>query len=190
MKIGLYFGSFNPIHIGHMAIANYMVEYTDIDQVWFVVSPHNPLKNKSSLLNNYDRLELVRRAIDDDERFKHCDIEFSLPQPSYTVDTLTYLKEKYPNQDFELIMGSDNLKSIHKWKNSDFLLENYSLLVYPRPNIDVKQWIGHPRIRLTDSPSFDISASFIRKGIKDGKNLSHFVPEKAWKYMEASGFYK
>ena len=190
MKVGLYFGSFNPIHIGHLAIANFMVEFTDIDQVWFVVSPHNPFKNKSSLLNGYDRLAMVERAIEDDNRFRASNIEFGLPQPSYTIDTLVYLEEKFPDHNFSLIMGSDNLKSINKWKNSEVLLERYPIYVYPRPDFDPSDWADNPKIHITESPQFDISATFIRKGIAEGKNICHFLPPKVWDLIDNSGYYK
>ena len=190
MKIGLFFGSFNPIHIGHLAIANYMVEFTDLDQVWFVVSPHNPLKKKSTLLDDYSRLELVESAILDDDRFRVSNIEFSLPQPSYTVDTLVHLKETYPNHDFSLIMGGDNLKGIQKWKNSDILLKDYNLYVYPRPGSNLESWKDTKNINITQSPFFDISATFIRKGIKDRKNMSHFLPPQVWKKIDQLGYYQ
>lgn len=190
MKVGLYFGSFNPIHIGHLAIANYMVEFTDMDQIWFVVSPHNPLKNKSSLLNGYDRLEMVEKAIEGDSRFHASNIEFGLPQPSYTVDTLVYLEEKFPNYDFSLIMGSDNIKSIHKWKNSEILLDRYSIYVYPRPDFDASPWSENSKIHITESPQFDISATFIRKAIAEGKNIAHFLPPRVWDLIDKAGYYQ
>lgn len=189
MKIGLYFGSFNPIHIGHLAIANYMVEFTELDQVWFVVSPHNPFKNKSSLLNGYDRLEMVEKAIENDPRFNASNIEFGLPQPSYTVDTLIHLEENFPNYDFSLIMGSDNIQSIHKWKNSEVLLERYPIYVYPRPDFDSSEWENHPTIHITQSPQFEISATFIRNAIADGKNISHYLPPKVWELIDRAGYY-
>lgn len=189
MKIGLFFGSFNPIHIGHLAIANYMVEFTELEQIWFVVSPHNPLKKKSTLLNDFSRLELVEAAIDNDHRFRVSKIEFGLPQPSYTADTLAHLIEKHPEHNFNLIMGGDNLKNIHKWKNSEFLLENYGIYVYPRPGSDLSQWKNHPNIHITDSPHFEISATFIRNGIKSRKNMTHFLPKKVWKMIDEFGYY-
>jgi len=136
LKIGLYFGSYNPIHIGHLAIANYMVEYTDIDQLWFVVSPQNPFKKKANLLDDYHRLELVNRAVENDDRLRASNIEFSLPKPSYTVDTLAYLKDQHSNYHFQILMGSDNLESFHKWKNYETIVENYGVIVYPRPGFD------------------------------------------------------
>lgn len=191
LKVGLYFGSYNPIHIGHMAIANYMVEYADIDQLWFVVSPHNPLKQKASLLDDYQRLELVNRAIDDDDRFRASNIEFKLPKPSYTVDTLAYLQDKYPKYDFKILMGSDNLKSIHKWKNYESILENHSLIVYPRPGFDVSGLKIHKNISIAQgAPLMEISASFIRKAIREGKDVRYFLPKKVWQYIDEMHFYE
>ncbi len=190
MKIGLYFGTYNPIHIGHMAIANFMVEYTDIEQLWFVVSPHNPFKNKKHLLDDYQRLELVNRAIDDDKRFKASSAEFKLPHPSYTIDTLTYLKEDYPNHDFALIMGSDNLEHFRKWKNYEMILQDYQLIVYPRPGFNPENTINHPHIQLVEAPLMEISASFIRQAIAEEKDIRHFIPNKAWNYLEEMNFYK
>ncbi len=196
METGLYFGSFNPIHIGHMAIANYLVEFTGLKQIWFVVSPHNPLKQKTSLLNDYQRLEMVHMAIDDDPRFRASDIEFNMPKPSYTIDTLTYLSEKYPDREFRLIMGSDNLYFIHKWKNYNNLLDEYKIIVYPRPGypadkerLPVLSDYGE-RIDQINAPLMEISSSFIRKAVKEGKNICHFLPEKVFKYMDEMNFYK
>lgn len=190
MKVGLYFGTYNPIHIGHMAIANYMVEFTEIQQLWFVVSPQNPFKNKKHLLDDFQRLELVNRAIENDDRFRACDIEFRLPRPSYTIDTLTYLKEKYPRHEFYLIMGSDNLEHFHKWKNHEMILNHYQLLVYPRPGFQPENIQPHPNIHLVEAPLMEISASFIRESIAAGKNIRFFVPPKAWQYLEELNFYR
>ncbi len=190
MKVGLYFGTYNPIHIGHMAIANYLVEFTEIEQLWFVISPHNPFKNKKHLLDDYQRLELVNRAIDDDPRFRASSIEFKLPRPSYTIDTLTYLKDSFPSHEFYLIMGSDNLESFPKWKNFEIILENYKILVYPRPGFDPAKVSPHPNIILVDAPLMEISASFLRESIANGKNIRHFLPSKAWQYLEEMNFYK
>lgn len=190
MKVGLYFGTFNPIHIGHLAIANYLVEFSEIDQLWFVVSPQSPFKTKQKLLDNYQRLELVNRAIGKDYRFQASSIEFNLPRPSYTIDTLTYLKDQYPSYDFYLIMGADNLESIDKWKNVDMLLENYKLLVYPRPGFDKDQLKSHPNIQFIDAPVMEISASFIRKAIANGKDIRHFIPPATWQYIEEMRFYQ
>ena len=190
MKTGLFFGSFNPIHIGHMAIANYMVEYSDIDQIWFVVSPHNPLKKKSTLLDDYQRLDIVHQAIEGDERFYACDIEFRLPKPSYTIDTLLYLKEKYPTKEFVLIMGADNLCEFDKWKNPEQLVKITERYVYPRPGIDTSNIPFPENIRWIDAPIMEISSTFIRNAIKDNKDIRHFIPAKAREYISEMNFYK
>jgi len=190
MKVGLYFGTFNPIHIGHMAIANYMLDFTEIEKLWFIVSPQNPFKNKKHLLDDYQRLEMVNRAIDDDFRFSANSIEFGLPKPSYTIDTLAHLQEKYPQHEFLLIMGSDNLEFLHKWKNYEQLLANYRILVYPRPGFDPNNWASFENIQLIDAPLMEISASFIRNSIKEGKNIRHFLPYKTWQYLSEMNFYK
>lgn len=190
MKIGLYFGTFNPIHIGHLAIANYMLEFGEIDQLWFVISPQSPFKQKLSMLDDYQRLELVNRAIEGDQRMKASSIEFKLPKPSYTIDTLTYLQEEFPMHQFSILMGSDNLKFFRKWKNYELILENYQVLVYPRPGFDSKSFMKHRNIQLVDAPIMDISATFIRGAIKAGKDIRHFIPEKAWQYIAEMNFYK
>ena len=191
LKVGLYFGSFNPVHIGHMAIANYMVEYTSIDQLWFVVSPHNPLKNKLNLLNDYQRLDLVNRAIEDDNRFRASNIEFNLPKPSYTIDTLTYLKEKFPDYEFVILMGSDNLESFHKWKNFKTIVQNYGIIVYPRPGFEQAKVLKHENIVIAkEAPLMEVSSSFIRNAIHDGKDVRHFLPQNVWKYVDEMNFYK
>jgi nicotinate-nucleotide adenylyltransferase len=190
MRIGLFFGSFNPIHVGHLAIANYMVEFTDLDRVWFVVSPHNPLKQKSTLLADYHRLQMVRLAIEYDNRFKASNIEFDLPQPSYTIDTLTYLKEKYPEYEFVLIMGSDGLKTFHKWKNSDQVIVDYPRYVYPRPGTDPELLNNLINGCIVRAPSMEISSTFIREAIANGKNVRYFLPEKVWEFISEMNFYK
>ena len=191
LKIGLYFGSYNPIHIGHMAIANYIIEFTDIDQLWFVVTPQNPLKGKDNLLEDYHRLELVTRAIGDDNRFRVSNIEFNLPKPSYTINTLTHLQEKFPNHSFVIIMGSDNLGSFHKWKNHEMILGNYGIIVYPRPGFDRDKLIVHPNITVAEgAPLMEISSSFIRDSIKKGKDVRHFMPQKVWEYLDEMNFYR
>ena len=191
MKVGLYFGTFNPIHIGHMAIANYMLEFTEIEKLWFVVSPQNPFKNKKHLLGDLHRLQLVNRAIEDDYRFAASSIEFHLPKPSYTIDTLTHLQEKYPQHEFWLIIGSDNLEFFHKWKNYEHLLANYHILVYPRPGFGTSEWLRFPHVKLVEgAPLMEISASFIRQAIAAGKDIRHFLPERAWKYLSEMNFYK
>lgn len=190
MRTGLFFGSFNPIHIGHMAIANYMVSYGPIDDLWFVVSPQNPLKKRKTLLNEYDRLHLVNLAIGDDLRFKASDIEFHMPKPSYTIDTLTYLSEKFPNREFSIIMGEDNLATIDKWKNPELLLEKYQLLVYPRPKISTDQsLLAHRHVQIIQAPLMEISSSFIRSAIKEGKNVRFFLPSGVYEYIDEMQFY-
>lgn len=189
-KTGLFFGSFNPVHIGHTAIANYMVEFTDLDQLWFVVSPQNPFKKKNQLLAEYHRLELVNLAIGDSPLFKATHVEFKLPQPSYTIDTLVYLQEKYPDQEFVLIVGSDNLPSLHKWKNYKQLLENYELYVYPRPEVDANDFVNLGRLKIVDAPLIEISSSFIRKSIRDKRDVSFFLPCKVAEYINEMHFYE
>jgi len=190
MITGLYFGSFNPIHIGHLAIANYMVEYGGLNELWFIVSPHNPLKEKSTLLPDYQRLEIVNRAIHNYSKFKASNIEFSLPQPSYTVDTLAYLDEKYPQKEFALIMGEDNLQSFNKWKNYELLAEQRKILIYPRPNCKQTVWHKHKNVELINAPHMEISSSFIRRAITEEKDVRFFLPEAAWKYIDEMNFYK
>jgi nicotinate-nucleotide adenylyltransferase len=190
MKIGLFFGSFNPVHVGHMVLANYMLEFTDLDRVWFVVSPQNPLKNKSTLLNEKQRLQMVELAIGDNTKLKASNIEFKLPQPSYTIVTLTYLKEKFPKHEFVLIMGADNLNSFRKWKNYEEILKQYELYVYPRPESDGGEFKTHPKVKFTNAPLMEVSSSAIRKAIQDGKDVRYFVPEMVWKYMKEMHFYE
>ncbi|MFV9551685.1 nicotinate (nicotinamide) nucleotide adenylyltransferase [Algibacter sp. PT7-4] len=192
MKIGLYFGSFNPIHIGHLVIANHMAEYSDLDQIWFVVTPHNPFKKKSSLLDNYQRLEMVYQATKDYTKLKASNIEFNLPQPNYTVNTLAHLQEKYPKHEFALIMGEDNLKSFHKWKNYNVILENHHIYVYPRIS-DNKAEIpfdGHDKIHLVNAPIMQLSSTFIRTAIKEGKNIEPMLPKNVWEYLDEMNFYR
>jgi nicotinate-nucleotide adenylyltransferase len=190
MKIGLYFGSFNPIHIGHLAIANYMAEFSDLDQIWFIVSPQNPFKEKKSLLSDYHRLELVELSIERYPNLKASNIEFGLPKPSYTIDTLTYLKEKHPNHEFSLIMGSDNLKSFEKWKNYKLILELYDLYVYPRPGFKDEDVKLSGNIHLINAPLMEISSSFIRQAIKEKKDIPYFMPDKAYQYLKEMHFYE
>jgi nicotinate-nucleotide adenylyltransferase len=189
-KTGLFFGSFNPIHNGHLMIAGYMAEYTDLSQVWFIVSPHNPLKEKSTLLADHHRLAMANIAVEDDPRFRASSIEFHLPQPSFTIDTLTYISEKYPEKEFVLIAGSDALPTFHKWKNYEQLLLQYQLYIYPRPKVRQTSFDSHPHLHFTEAPLIEISSSFIRDGIRNGKNMRHFLPEKVWKYVEEMHFYK
>ena len=189
-KTGLFFGSFNPVHIGHMIIANFMATQTDLYQVWFVVSPQNPLKNKASLARDHDRLHLVRLAIGDNPLLRASDIEFGLPKPSYTVDTLAYLKEKYPEKKFVLIMGGDNLGSLHKWKNYEQLLENYEIYVYKRPRYDMGKFIEHPNVKLFEAPLMQISSSYIRQCVKEKKSVQYLVPEAVYEYISSSSLYR
>ncbi len=189
MKIGLYFGSFNPMHLGHKIIASYMVEFSNLDQIMFVVSPQNPLKKKQSLLDENQRLMIIRMEIEDNPKLQVSDIEFNMPQPSFTIDTLVRLKEKYPEHDYALIMGSDNLQNLHKWKNYEQILKNYSIYVFPRPGYNINE--NHANIHLVKGvPQMEISASFIRRCIKEGKDVSYLMPEKAWKYTNEMNFYK
>ncbi len=189
-KIGLFFGSFNPIHIGHLVIANYMATYSGLDEVWLVVSPHNPLKQKSGLADMYDRLEMAHLATEDASHLKVSDIEFKLPQPSYTIDTLSYLEEKHPEKEFSLIMGADNLHSFKKWKNYEVILNNYKLFVYPRPNVDTSEWKNHPAVIFTDTPQMEISSTFIRNAIKQEKSIQFFVPDAVIDFMDKKSLYK
>lgn len=191
LKVGLYFGSYNPIHIGHLAIANYMVEFTGIDQLWFVVSPQSPHKKKNNLLDDYQRLEMVHRAVEGDDRLRASNIEFNLPKPSYTVDTLAYLKDQHPKYDFVILMGSDNLENFHKWKNFESIVENYGIIVYPRPGFDASKVQKHKNIVVAgEAPLMEISSSFIRHAIRDGKDVRHFLPPKTWEYLEEMNFYR
>jgi len=190
MLIGLYFGTFNPIHVGHLIIANHMVENSDMNQVWFVVSPHSPFKKKNSLLNDYHRFDIVQRAIKNYTNLRVSDIEFKMPQPSYTYKTVAMLKEKYPEHEFALIMGEDNLATLHRWKNSEILLENHKIFVYPRPASDIAKVTNHKNIEVIDAPLMDISATNIRKAIKEGKNIRPLLPEGIWEFIDTENFYK
>ncbi len=189
MKIGLFFGSFNPIHIGHMIIANYMANHTYLDKVWIVVSPQNPLKDKSILINTYDRLEMCKLAFNDDLKIQVSDIELHLPQPSYTVDTLAYLKEKHPEHEFSLIMGADNLNTLKKWKNYEVILRDYKILVYPRPKESVSEFSDHPNVSITDTPIMEISSTFIRNSIKNKKDIRYFLPDNVLRFIESKSLY-
>jgi len=191
-KIGLYFGTFNPIHMGHLTIANHLVEYSSLDEIWMVVTPHNPFKKKNSLLDNHHRLEMVERATENFSKISPSAIEFKLPQPNYTVNTLAHLEEKFPNKEFALIMGEDNLKSLHKWKNYEVILENYSIYVYPRISTGTipEQFINHPKIIKVDAPIMEISSTFIRNAIKEKKNCTPLLAPKVWEYIDLMNFYK
>ena len=189
-KIGLYFGTFNPIHIGHLVIANHMVNYTDLDEVWFVVSPLNPFKKKKTLLDNHARLELVYRAIKGYDKLRVSDIEFGLSRPSYTINTLFYITEKYPNKDFALIMGGDNLNSFHKWKNHELILQNHELYVYPRLTSTKSSLDKHEKINLVGAPIMQMSSSFIRNAIKDQIDVRAMLPENVWEYIDKMNYYR
>ncbi len=192
MKTGLYFGTFNPVHIGHLIIANHMAEFSGLDQIWMVVTPHNPHKKKSSLLDDYHRLQMVHLATEDYDKIRPSDIEFKLPQPNYTVNTLAHLQEKFPMHEFSLIMGEDNLNSLHKWKNYEVLLQNHDIYVYPRINNETAEpgLLAHPRVHRIDAPVIEISSTFIRNSIKQGKNVRPLLPQKVWEYTEHNLFYK
>lgn len=192
MKIGLYFGTFNPIHVGHLTIANHLAEHSGLDQVWFVVTPQSPFKKKSTLLDDHQRLEMVYRATKDYAKLRPSDIEFGLKQPNYTIDTLTYLGEKFSEHEFSLIMGEDNLKSFHKWKNYELILDHHHIYVYPRLSEGKieSQFNEHPRIHKVDAPIMELSSTFIRKSIKEGKNIRPMLPEHVWEYVDEMNFYK
>lgn len=191
MKIGLYFGTFNPIHIGHLAIANHMAEYSDLDKIWMVITPHSPFKKKSSLLDNHHRYQMVQRALEEYDTIEASTIEFDLPQPNYTVNTLAHLSEKYPQHDFCLIMGEDNLKSLHKWKNFETILEFHEIYVYPRiaEGIVKTQFDNHPKIHSVDAPIMEISSTAIRKGLAAGKNVRPLLPDAVFRYIDEMHFY-
>jgi nicotinate-nucleotide adenylyltransferase len=191
VKTGLYFGTFNPVHIGHLAIAGYMAQFTDLDQVWMVVSPHNPLKEKKSLLKDYHRLAMLKAAIEEYSYLKASDVEFHLPIPSYTVNTLAHLEEKYPAHHFSLIVGSDNLETLTKWKNHEVILDRYDLYVYPRPGHEGGLLRNHPRVHwMAEAPLLEISATFIRESVHRKKDIRFLMPEKAWEYMCEMHFYE
>jgi len=191
-KIGLYFGTFNPIHVGHLTIANYMVEFSDLDEVWLVVTPHNPQKTKSTLLDDIHRLSMVRIALEDYPKLKASNVEFGLPQPNYTVNTLVHLEEKHPDVSFCLIMGEDNLKSFHKWKNHEVILQRYSIYIYPRISEGTvsTRFNNHTKIHKVNAPIMELSSTFIRKSIKTGKNIRPMLPHSVWKYIDEMNFYK
>lgn len=192
MKVGLYFGTFNPIHVGHLIIANHMVEFSDLDEVWFVVTPQSPHKKKQSLLDNHHRYELVYIAVEDYPKLRPSNIEFNLPQPNYTVHTLAHISEKYPNKEFSLIMGEDNLKTFHKWKNFETIVEHHNIYVYPRiGGGKVKnQFRDHPKVHRIDAPVIQISATHIRDSIKQQKNVQALLPKEVWKYLDEMNFYR
>lgn len=189
-KVGLLFGSFNPIHTGHLIIGNIASETADINEVWFVVSPQNPMKRSKNLLHEFDRLDMVRAAIHDDFNFKASDIEFHLPKPSYTIDTLTYLSEKFPDHEFRLIIGEDNLDQFPKWKNHELILKDYGLIVYPRPHASDSKLKEHPSVKLIDAPKIDISATLIRKLVKGNKSIKYLVPGAVEEIIHSRGFFR
>ncbi len=190
-KIGLFFGTFNPVHIGHIVLANHFAEHTDLAEIWLVVTPQNPFKQKTRLLPNRQRFEMVYLATESYPKLKPSDIEFDLPKPNYTSDTLVYLEEKFPGKKFSLIIGEDNLVHFHKWKNYEVLLERYGLYVYPRKNDKPipEQFINHPKVRLVDAPEMEISSSKIRTWVKEGKNVRPLLPFKSWQYLDEMNFY-
>ena len=200
-KTGLFFGTFNPIHIGHLILANYLAEFTDLQEVWFVVTPHNPLKKKKTLLDDHHRLAMVRIAVEEYPKLKVSDVEFQLPQPNYTINTLVYLEEKFPARSFCLIMGEDNLKSFTKWKNYEVIIERYPIYVYPRisdgPVDDqfLKDKMGAKKnyvsqIKMVNAPIIELSSTFIRKAVKEGKNIRPMMPTAVWRYLDEMNFYK
>lgn len=190
MRTALFFGSFNPVHIGHMAIANHIAEFGGVDEVWFVVSPHNPHKDKGTLLPERDRFDMLYRAAGSYPKFRVSDIEFKLPQPSYTIHTLTHLREKFPTREFVLILGSDNLQNFHKWKNAEQILAGYPLIVYPRPDTPQEVYDRYPGILRVDAPQMDISSTFIREARRAGKDVRFFMPEAAWQLAEEMNYYR
>lgn len=189
MKIGLFFGSFNPVHIGHLVIANVMAENSDLDKVWFVVSPHNPFKSSKSLIHEFDRYEMVRLAIHDNHNLEVTDVEFQLPRPSYTIDTLTFLQEKYPEHEFKLIIGEDNLGQFTKWKNYENILQFYGLYVYPRPDCKTSSLLESPAVKLVEAPLLDISATYIRNTIRLGQSVRYLIPQPVEDYIKDKKLY-
>lgn len=190
MKVVLFFGSFNPIHIGHMAIANYVCEFSNCDALWFVVTPHNPHKEKRTLLNDRIRFHLVQEAIDDYTKMRVSDIEFSLPQPSFTINTLTHLQQKFPKYEFCILLGADNLANFHKWKNFEQIIEKYEVLVYPRPGISDEIYAQYPQFKRVEAPLMEISSTFIRKSISEGKDIRFYLPNKVAKYIDDNLLYR
>ncbi len=189
MKIGLFFGSFNPIHSGHMVIANMMVELSDLDKVWFVVSPQNPLKRSKNLLHEFDRIDMVRAAVFDNYKLEVSDVEFKLPKPSYTVNTLVHLSEKHPEKKFKVIIGEDNLLNFERWKNYQVILDDYGLYVYPRPNTQPSALKSHPNVKMVNAPLMDVSATFIRNCVKKNKSIRYLVPDPVEEIIRSRGYY-
>jgi nicotinate-nucleotide adenylyltransferase len=190
MKIGLFFGSFNPIHIGHLAMANYFIEFSDLDRIWMVVSPQNPFKSKNDLLPENYRYQMVEKSLTDDQEIVASDIEFKLPQPSYTIDTLNYLTTTYNNHEFVLIIGSDNLKYFHKWRNHEELINNYEIYVYPRLGYEPNQYLDNYPLNLVNAPFIEISSSFVRNAIANGKDVRYFVPQEAYRFIKEMHLYE
>ncbi|SOC79182.1 nicotinate-nucleotide adenylyltransferase [Salinimicrobium sediminis] len=191
-RVGLFFGTFNPVHIGHLILANHLLQYSDLTEIWMVVTPHNPFKKKSSLLNNQYRYDMVWQLCEEYPGIRPSDIEFNLPQPNYTVTTLAHLEDKYPQYDFSLIMGEDNLKSFPKWKNYEVILERHHIIVYPRHSEGETHpdLLDHPKVSLVDAPRVEISSTFIRKAIKAGKDVRPLLPPMVWKYIDEMNFYR
>jgi nicotinate-nucleotide adenylyltransferase len=198
-NIGLFFGTFNPVHVGHLILANFMAQQPELDKVWMVVTPKNPFKSKDTLLEDVHRLALVREAIDSNPLLEPSSIEMDLPQPNYTVNTLAILTEKYPEKKFTLIMGEDNLRSFHKWKNHEVILENHDIMVYPRVytqsekvelDIKTKEFLKHPKVKLVDAPLMKISSSLIREMIKEGKDVQYMLTPEVFKYVDEMNFYR
>jgi nicotinate-nucleotide adenylyltransferase len=189
-KIGLFFGTFNPVHIGHMAIANYLIEYTELNQIWFIVSPRNPHKEEKILLDAWHRYTMVALATKEDSRFRASDIEFTLPAPSYTCDTLSFLNKEYPDDYFSLIMGSDNLEYLHTWKNHEEIRSGYPIIVYPRPGFTPEKVQSMKNITLVNAPLIELSSTFIRKALGEGRDMRHFLPPESWKYLKENKFYE
>lgn len=185
-RIGLYSGSFNPIHHGHVMLANYLVEFSDLDELWFVVSPQNPLKKKEDLMRDEDRLKMVELALEGDSRLKVSDIEMSLPIPSYTINTLRALSERYPEDRFVFICGMDSLQDLHRWKEYQAILDGYELLVFPRKGYDGGDLIHHPHVKVLETPIIEVSSTFIRNSMREGKDVRHFMPERAYQYLISS----
>lgn len=190
MHIGLYFGSFNPIHNGHLIIANHIVQHSDLDKVWFVLSPQNPLKKSNSLLNEYDRLHLVELAVKDNKDFRASNIEFTLPKPSYTIQTLAYLSEKFPNEQFTVIMGSDSYQNLPNWKNYEAILSNYNIIVYQRPGYIISEKDLQGNVQVMEAPLLEISATHIRQMIQAKKSIRYLVPDAVLEYITANHYYQ
>ena len=192
MKVGLFFGTFNPIHVGHMILANYLAEFTDLDEVWFVITPRSPFKLKKTMLANNHRMVLANIAVENYPKLKTSGIEFDLEPPYYTVNTLAHLEERYPEYKFSIIMGEDNIKGFHRWKNYEVILENYEVYVYPRiSDSKVDPLIEeHPHVHFVNAPIIEVSSSFIRKGIQEGNDISTMLPESVWKYVDEMNFYR